>query len=203
MSHQILLTRIPVWFVGVVVVLGADCAPKAPSEADRVPPPIIPAHTAASGKLTFEAPSGWIAQSPQTSMRVAQYELPRAEGDSENASLVVYYFGQGQGGSVEANLERWMHQMEQPDGRPSKERARIETMTVNGLNVTLLDLTGTYRAEIMPGQGARYHKPGFRMRAAVIETPRGPYFVKLVGPEKTVHRWDEAFMAFIRSMRFQ
>ncbi|RMG51475.1 MAG: hypothetical protein D6723_10525 [Acidobacteria bacterium] len=191
------------WVMGVAVVLGAGCARKAPSEADRVPPPTVPAHTAASGKLVFEAPPGWLVQSPQTGMRVAQYELPRAEGDSENASLVVYYFGPGQGGSVEANLKRWMHQMEQPDGRPSEERARIEKMTVNGLNVTLLDLTGTYRAEIMPGHGARYHKPSFRMRAGVIETPRGPYFVKLVGPERTVNRWDEAFMAFIRSMRFQ
>jgi hypothetical protein len=39
-------------------------------------------------------------------MRVAQYQLPAAEGDTEAASLVVFYFGAGEGGSVQANLDR-------------------------------------------------------------------------------------------------
>jgi hypothetical protein len=136
-------------------------------------------------------------------MRVAQYQLPRAAGDAEDASLVVYYFGAGQGGSVEANLVRWTNQMEQPDGRPSSEKATTEKMTVNGLNVTLLDVTGTYRAELMPGQAARFNQPNYRLRAAVVETPAGPYFFKLVGPQKTVQRWDDSFMAFIKSSQYK
>jgi hypothetical protein len=110
----------------------------------------------------------------------------------------VYFFG-GQGGSVQANLDRWLGQMEQPDGRPSKAVATTETLTVNGMKVTVLDVSGKYVAEMAPGSPARYNKPGFRLKAAVVETAGGPYFVKLTGPAKTIGRWNEAFTAFLKS----
>jgi hypothetical protein len=136
-------------------------------------------------------------------MRVAQYKLPRAQGDSDDAQLVLYYFGAGQGGSVEANLDRWMNQMIQPDGSSSKAKAKTETMTVKGLKVTLLDVTGTYNAEMSPGSGTRHNSTGYRMRAAVVETPKGPYFAKLVGPENTIARWDGEFKSYIGSFEFR
>lgn len=136
-------------------------------------------------------------------MRVAQYRLPRADGDTEDASLIVYYFGQGQGGSAQANLDRWIGQMQQPGGGSSKDKAKTEKMTVNGLEVMLLDVSGTYTAEMTPGSGNQQNKPDSRMRAAVIETPKGAYFVKLVGPEKTIARWDAGFLSFIKSFEFK
>lgn len=136
-------------------------------------------------------------------MRVAQYRLSRAEGDGEDASLVIYYFGQGQGGSAQANLDRWIGQMEQPDGSPSRDRARTEKITVNGLEITLLDVGGTYTAERSPGSGTRQNKANYRLRAAVIDTAKGPYFVKLVGPEKTVNHHNQAFQTFIRSFEYK
>ena len=39
----------------------------------------------------------------------------------------------------------------------------------------------TYVAEMRPWAPEKHNSPGFRMRTAVIETPRGPYFLKLVG----------------------
>lgn len=204
--------RAEVWLVLLVVGFGSACSRNNPpqtsgNQPSAVPsqaaPPAVSPHAALSGGLTFQAPGGWVSETPSSSMRVAQYKLPRIEGDTEDASLVVYYFGVGQGGSVEMNLERWTNQMEQPDGSPSSRKASTQKMTVNGMNVTLLDVTGTYRAEMMPGQGMRLNKPNFRLRAAVVETPKGPYFLKLVGPEKTVKRWDDAFMKFIESAQFK
>jgi hypothetical protein len=174
-----------------------------PGGASNNSPTAAPARAGSAGDLRFQAPAQWKSEPPSSSMRVAQYLLPRAEGDAEDAALVVYYFGQGQGGSVEANLDRWVNQMQQPDGRPSKERAKTETMTVNGLNVTLLDVTGTYLGSDMGGGGPQQSKSSSRMRAAVIETPKGAYFIKLVGPEKTVSRWDQEFMAFVKSAEFK
>ena len=48
--------------------------------------------------LKFTVPAGWVEEERTSSMRVAQYRLPKAAGDTEDASLVLYYFGQGQGG---------------------------------------------------------------------------------------------------------
>ena len=150
----------------------------------------------------FPAQAGWIVETPTSAMRKAQFRLPPAGSDAAEASLVVYYFG-GQGGSVEANIERWVGQMQQADGKPSTAVARKEIRTVNGLKVTLVDVDGTYVAETAPGAGARHNKPHFRLRAGVVETPKGPYFIKLTGPEKTVTRWNRAYDQFVGSMKAQ
>jgi hypothetical protein len=139
-------------------------------------------------------------------MRVAQYKLPKVEGDSEDALLVLYYFGQGQGGTAQANIDRWINQMQQPDGRPSNERARTENMSVNGLKVMTVDVSGTYSGGMSP-TGISGEKSGiksnYRLRAAIVETPKGSYFVKLTGPEKTVSHWDDAYADYIKSFEYK
>lgn len=152
--------------------------------------------------LTFSAPAGWKATGPSSSMRVAQFVLPRAAGDSADAELVVYYFG-GSGGTVDANIERWLGQMQQPDGKPSSAVAKRGTRTINGLKVTLVDVGGTYVAEMTPGSAQRHNSPNFRLRAAVIETANGPYFIKLTGPAKTIAASEKSFEAFLSSLKYQ
>ena len=93
--------------------------------------------------------------------------------------------------------------MEQPDGRSSFEAASTTGFEAGGLPVTLLEVPGTYVAAVRPGASERLDKPGFRLMAAVIETPAGPYFFKLVGPDRTIGRWDETFTAFLRSVRVE
>ena len=92
--------------------------------------------------------------------------------------------------------------MSQPDGKASKDVAKTSTMkTKSGLAVSLVNLSGTYIAEVTPGSTERFNKPGFRLRAAVVETPEGNYFVKLTGPAKTIAQWDASFVAFLNSIR--
>lgn len=159
--------------------------------------------TAATGELKFKVPDGWVTEKPSSSMRVAQYKLPKVEGDAEDANLVIYFFGSTQGGSTADNVDRWINQMEQPDGKPSKDRAKVENLTINGLKVTMVDVSGTYTAQMSPGSDTRHNDSNQRLRAAVIETPRGNYFAKLVGPEKTVSRWDKSFQDYINSIEFK
>jgi len=149
--------------------------------------------------LKFTVPAGWIEEERTSSMRVAQYRLPKAATDSEDASLVLYYFGQSQGGSTAANIERWIGQMKQADGSSARE----DKLEVNGLKVTTVDVAGTYVAETAPGSGTFHNKPGYRLRGAVVETPNGSYFVKLVGPEKTVAQWNESFLSYVKSFEFK
>jgi hypothetical protein len=149
--------------------------------------------------LKFTVPAGWIEEERTSSMRVAQYRLPKVAGDTEDASVVLYYFGQGQGGSAAANIERWIGQMKQTEGGSAKE----EHLEVNGLKVSTVDVAGTYVAETAPGSGAFSNKPSYRLRAAVVETPKGSYYVKLVGPEKTVSQWNDSFLSYLKSFQFK
>jgi hypothetical protein len=169
----------------------------------QTPQTTTPATQSASGNVTFTAPDGWVVEKTSSNMRVAQYKLPKSDSDTEDASLVLYYFGQGQGGATQANIDRWISQIHQADGSDSKDKAKSETLTVNGLKVTMVDVSGTYSAEMSPGSGDFTSKPNYRLRAAVIETPKGSYFAKLTGPEKTIAHWDQAFRDYINSFQFK
>jgi hypothetical protein len=157
---------------------------------------------AAQGNLQYKTPEGWVFMSPNSSMRTAEFVLPVTTGDTEDANMVIFYFGGG-GGSIEANLERWMGQVKQPDGRPSRSVAKVDEFMANGLKMTVLDVTGTFVAPIVPGQPEANNKPNFRLIAAVIETPGGPYFVRLTGPARTVAKWKPSVNAFLHGVSYR
>ena len=162
---------------------------------------VVVAVTFAAAALKFDVPKGWVSKAPAPSMRIAEFTLAKPLGDAEDATVIVYFFG-GQGGSVQANMDRWIGQMAQPDGKPSKDVAKTTTSkTATGLKVSQVDVSGTYVAEVTPGSTERLNKPGFRQIAAVVETPDGPYFVKLTGPAGTVAKWKESLDAFLKSLR--
>ena len=43
--------------------------------------------------------------------------------------------------------------------------------------------------------------PNYRMLGGVVETPGGPWFAKLVGPEKAVAHWEKSFYEFMNSFK--
>ncbi len=153
----------------------------------------------ATGELSFTAPSEWISETPSSRMRRAQYRLPRVSGDSEDAEMVIFFFRE-QGGSVQANLDRWIGQFRKADGSPASEAAKISHKESHGIPLTLVDVSGTYRGSAGPMMAPAEPKPNFRMLAAIAETPSGPWFFKLTGPEETVTQWEESFHVFLDTL---
>ena len=160
-----------------------------------------PGHQKTLGPFTLEVPSGWIEQTPDSRMRKAQFRLPRATGDNDDGELTVFYFGRGQGGSTDANISRWIGQVSQPDGSSSRDKATIRTGKVSGFRMTQVDVSGTLKASSMPGLRQQPERPSYRLLGAVLESPQGPWFFKLIGPEKTIARWSESFRQFIESAK--
>ncbi len=152
--------------------------------------------------LTYAAPPAWHTRPPASSMRVAEFIIPKAQGDADDAEVIVYFFGAGGGGSAEANVDRWIGQVQQADGSPSTAKARRAERTVNGLKVTTVDVSGTYTAEMRPGAAEHFNKPDYRVCAAVIETPGGTYYVKMTGPQKTVTAAQADYEKFLGSLKF-
>ncbi|MDE2928287.1 MAG: hypothetical protein OXT71_18010 [Acidobacteriota bacterium] len=154
----------------------------------------------AAGDLLFTAPDGWIEETPTSSMRKAQYRLPRAGGDSEDGELVVFHFP-GQGGTIEANINRWVGQFspDETGGGPSK--AEVAPRTANGVRLMLVDVSGTYRPSSGPMMRPGDPKKGYRMLAVIAQTASGPWFFKLTGPRKTIDNWHQDFLAFLDTIR--
>ena len=133
-------------------------------------------------------------------MRAATYRVPAASGDAEDGECAVFFFGPGQGGGVEANIDRWINQFEQPDGKPSAERATRKSETVGGIPVSSIDLSGTYKGG-GPGMGTSAPKTGYRLLGAIATGPQAGIFFKLTGPSKTVAAAEKEFRAMITSLR--
>jgi hypothetical protein len=62
--------------------------------------------------ISWSIPDGWSEQPPRQ-MRVATYAVPAASGDAEGGECAIFYFGNDQGGGVEANIDRWVAQFDE------------------------------------------------------------------------------------------
>ena len=147
--------------------------------------------------LAFEAPKDWEALPKSSMMRVAEFKLPKADGDGEDATVALYNFGSRMGGSADANVQRWLGQFDPKDGDPRIERPKDD----DPIKITWVDVSGTYVAETGPGSGTKLNKPGWRMVAAVVETAGDMYFVKAVGPKATIAKNADAIRAYAKSAK--
>ena len=143
-----------------------------------------------NSELEFTVPEGWVEETPSSSMRHSQFRLPAAGPQAGDAEVAVFA---GIGGSVEQNVQRWINQFKGED--PPK----VDKRNVNGFPLTFVDISGTFSAGMMSGDTSP--QPDSRMLAAVIETGATPWFVKLVGPESTVEKWEKSFTLFVESVK--
>lgn len=153
--------------------------------------------TADFGAFTMKAPKTWTYSAPSSSMRAAQWAVP---GDAGDAELVVYYFGEGGAGGVDANLQRWYGQFQQEGGKSTAEVAKTDKKEIAGMPVTTVFVTGRYVAAMQPGAAAKHDSPDYAMLGAIVESAKGPYYFKMVGPEETVKAAQGDFDAFVQSL---
>lgn len=154
-------------------------------------PPIQDDGKSVVGPLALKIPTTWTARPTSSGMRAAEWEIPGA-GGGDAAELVVYYFGQGGAGGVEENITRWFGQFEGDAGKPPVQK-RSNATVAGGLKATLVEVEGRYVAAMTPGATEKQDKPGTIMLGAIVETDRGPYYFKLLGPKATVNAIRKEF----------
>jgi gluconolactonase len=141
------------------------------------------------GPLTLKLPAAWKGERPSNRLRLAQYIIPAAEGDDENAELVI---SGPFGGSAGENVKRWLDQFDAAD----REVKMSQGETEQGKYI-FVDLTGTYNKSIGPPALRKSQPmPGYRVLNVMFTVSDGAnYFLKLSGPEKTVTKVVDGFRA--------
>jgi hypothetical protein len=124
-------------------------------------------------------------------MRKAQLSIPGATPDKA-AELTFFHFGQGQGGDVQANAQRWLRQFKSKEGAE-----KIEPLETGGAKVTLVSTEGTF-ASGMPGQPTKA-MDDYALLGAIIEDDSGAVFAKMTGPSATVKAARPKFIEFIKA----
>ena len=114
-------------------------------------------------------PARWVAAMPSSTVRLAEYRVPATNG-AIPVEIVVYFFGPGQGGSSQANLDRWKSQFSKPSGGAVAETVRRDT-------------TGAFPLPIAKCSGT---------------SARGTLFFQCVGPVAALDAQRAVYLQFVR-----
>ena len=136
----------------------------------------------ADGKLTLPVAGDWKSVEPRSRIVQFEFSIPAAEGDEKPGRLTIM----AAGGSIDANIARWVGQFRSADGKPLADDAKkVERKKVSDLDVHVVDLSGSYQDKARPF-GPGVNRPDYRMLAAIVPTKgHGVWFIKSYGPRET------------------
>jgi hypothetical protein len=160
---------------------------------NAAPAPPRGAAPGGAGGIRWSVPARW-SEGPGSALRAASYTVPPAAGQAAG-ECAVFFFGPGQGGSADANVERWSKQFE---GTPRPQRTDA---VVAGLRVTRVRLAGIYLAPGGPMMRSTGRRAGSVLLGAIVEAPEGNVFFKLTGPAATVKAAQDEFDRLVASIR--
>lgn len=127
--------------------------------------------------INFESPESWESTEPSNNMRKVQFSASSPSG--KNAIIYFSHFGSSySSGMTKANIDRWMKQFEEPFGK------KVDTKTIGKTKVTYAQahgtfLSGSFGAPKVPNQG-------YAMLGVIIESQKGPVYIKMTGPKAAV-----------------
>lgn len=154
------------------------------------------------GQVTFMAPAEWKKVQPKSTIIDYEFTAPAdaLEGD-EKARITIM----GAGGSLDANIDRWYGQFEQPDGKSTKERAKLDKFTVDGLTVHWVDVSGSFKDTMGGGPfsgGKTVLRKDYRMLGAIIVSKQqGQYFIKMTGHQDVVDQLADGFKKSLKELQ--
>jgi hypothetical protein len=175
--------------------------PEAPAvtngaEEKELPPQEV---KVADGRLFLQVPGEWKQVKPRSRLVEVEFTIPEADKDVGAGRMTIM----ASGGTVEDNVARWIGQFRTADGKAidDVEPAEVEA---NGLKITTLDLSGTYRDMSRGPFGPATELPDHRMLGAIIPTEgAGTYYVKLYGPTATIDKAVEPFMEMVQAITWK
>lgn len=147
--------------------------------------------------LKLQVPADWKKVGSASQMRAAQLKVEPVEGDDYPAELVVFVFPGG-AGSVDANLERWAKMFKDENGAaPKMESKKVESKAGEA---TRCETSGHYHPSRFPGLPAEPDRPGARLLGAILLTDDAGYFIRMVGPDKTMKQLAPDFDSMVKSL---
>jgi hypothetical protein len=178
------------WLLMAAILILAGCGGK--SGASNIPLTKESDESAVAG-IRWSYPSRWQKGAPRM-MRAATYTLPASEGTTEGGECAVFFFGAGQGGDVDLNIQRWVTQFE--NGVTTEKRSR----TVGNIPITTVAIEGSYLSPGGPMMESQGVKPNYKLLGAVISAPGGMVFFKLTAPKAVADGAALEFDAMVESV---
>lgn len=141
------------------------------------------------GGLKLNFPETWKQGEPTNRLRLAQFAIPAAKGDTEEGELTLFF---GFGGGAKANIDRWIRQFQTAERKVNVKQGVTETA-----KYFVVEITGTYNKPTGPPIARRTEPaPESRMLGVILGVEdKGIYFFKMTGSDKTVSAQAAALRA--------
>jgi len=149
------------------------------------------------------APADWVEEKPSNEMRQAQFKLPKAAGDKEDAQFALFYFPMGSG-TVDANLKRQEVKFEIPEGVKPADAIKVTKTKVGTIDATYQDIKGTFLSKFPPfAPNAKItKKEGYRQLYVIFEAKDGgQFYITILGPDKTIEKHKKAFDEMLKNAK--
>ena len=146
------------------------------------------------GNLQGVVPDAWMRENPSNSMRLAQFNI---SDKFKRCELIVF---SGIGGSVDANLNRWLGQFLDSDKKRMTDYSTVRNEKIHELEITFAYTAGIYLKSGMGNRGPTVEKPNYGLLAAIVRATNETYYFKCTGPKKTLDNYINSFETFIRSL---
>lgn len=148
--------------------------------------------------LKSTTPADWVNEKPSSRLRYKQFKLPKAEGDSADAVIVIF---KGFGGTAKQNIDRWKQQFKAPPGKKLEDVSKVAEVKIGGREAARLDIEGIFLDRPFPRSPKVTPRPDYQMVALQIDAPLNIYHVKFYGPKKTVQKYLKGFNGWLEGFK--
>ena len=150
--------------------------------------------------MKSKLPENWKEEEPSNKMRMAQFKLPKAEGDKEDGELALFQFPGGSG-TIEANLARQTAKFQPAEGE-KELKTKVEKIKVGKIEATYQDVSGTFKKKAFPMAKDFTPVAGYRQLYVVFTiADKGEYYMTLLGPDKTVEKHKKDFEEWVKNFK--
>jgi hypothetical protein len=148
--------------------------------------------------LKSAVPATWTKGTPGP-LQLAVFILPKADGDKDDTKVIVFYNGEAGMGTEEQNIKRYRGMFKAPAG----ESAKVEKAKVGDQNVTSIEVQGTYLFKARPfdPNAQAEEKADYRMIAVIADGKKGPFYVRFIGPAKSVEKNKKDFDEWLKNFK--
>jgi hypothetical protein len=158
-------------------------------------PPIAGASAPAAGPVSSEGKPDWQVPASWKEIAGGQFLVAKfiiTGSDSSQAAVNVSSSG-GAGGGLAMNVNRWRGQLGLGQLAESEIQSTAKPLDVTSGKATLVDMIGADP------------KTGQKTRVLGVMVPQGQqtWFYKLMGPEQTVEANKEAFLSFVKTVKYR
>ncbi|MFL5339355.1 MAG: hypothetical protein ACJ8F7_04230 [Gemmataceae bacterium] len=149
--------------------------------------------------LKSKVPATWKQQEAREP-RVYHFILPKTGDEKYDAELMVFHFPGG-GGGVKANVDRWKGMVTPPEGKKIDDVTKVDEFKVGDVKVTTVDVAGTYLHKKTPMDATGEKRENYRLIGVVFEGANDTYFMRLVGPAKTIEANKKGFDGWLKNFK--